>query len=742
MTASHALLIEVRWLGGRFHGVRESRPGDREATAAEWPPSPFRLFQALVAGAYGGRWAAEPVDGKDRAFAWLERQAAPTILAPRGERLRTLTYFVPNNDLDTVGGDPARVGEIRAPKTVRTSAFDPTSPVSYLWAFDGDAEYAQAVAALAERLHTLGHGVDAAYARAEVLSAEAAQARIDGFAGLKLRPTPGPPHARESAKPCPAPGSLESLRRRHAAFGARFETVGRGKQRRALFRQPPKAHARAVAYARPPEHRLFELRPAEGDAAFAPWPLEDAYGLAVAVRDRLAERLGVGETMTERFVVGRSAGPADGGRRVRILPLPSIGSRHTDPRIRRVLVELPPECPVALAEVDWALAGQNLIRSHEGTGVVLTDALLVPANDESMAHHYGVGRLARTWRSVTPMALPEGAARRRIDPDRLAADERAEAKSGEERAREEAWAASAVLQALRHAGVVAPVEAVRVQREPFYPKGLRAEAFAAAERFRKDRLWHAEVRFEQAVAGPLILGDGRFCGLGLMSPKVERPAEVERPADLFAYSMTSDRPISAADRPGLLQAVRRSLMARARDAHCLPLFSGHEADGAPARSGQHRHAYLALTGGHALTLWVVAPWCVDCTWKPTPSDRRAFRDVAETLSIVRAGGLGMIALRARRDGLELLLGPSRTWISATPYRPNSHAKPRQDTTSAVVTDITTACARLGRPRPSVELSGARMDGEISAHLQFTRAVVGPLMLGRDAHAGGGLFLPE
>jgi CRISPR-associated protein Csb2 len=183
-------------------------------------------------------------------------------------------------------------------------------------------------------------------------------------------------------------------------------------------------------------------------------------------------------------------------------------------------------------------------------------------------------------------------------------------------------------------------------------------------------------------------------------------------------------------------------MARARDAHCLPMFSGHEADGAPARSGQHRHAYLALTGDDVLTLWVAAPWRVDRTWTPGASDRRAFQEVAETLSTVRAGGLGTIALRARLDGLAPLLGPSRTWISATPYRPNRHVKRGQDATSAVAADIVAACARLGRPRPSVELDGAHMDGAISAHLRFTRPVVGPLMLGRDAHAGGGLFLPE
>ena len=741
MTASHALLIEVRWPDGRFHGVREGRPGERDPTAPEWPPSPFRLFQALVAGAYGGRWAGEAgeaAERRDEAFAWLERLSAPTILAPGAEPLRPLTYFVPNNDLDTVGGDPARVGEIRAPKTVRTSAFDPASPVAYLWAFEGKDAPAHALAALAERLHTLGHGVDAAYARAEVLDAEAARVRIDGFAGRKLRPAPGPPDPREPAKPCPAPGSLKSLRARHTAFGDRFEDVGQSKRRRALFRQPPKAHARAVAYARAPDRRLFELRPAQGDAAFAAWPLEDAYGLAVAVRGRLAGRLGAGEARTEQFVVGRTAGPADVERRVRILPLPSIGSAHTDPRIRRVLVELPPDCPVTLAEVDWALTGQNILQIDAGTGVVRVDALLVPAEDQSMARQYGVERTARTWRSVTPLALPEAAARRRLDPGRLGADGKAESKPPVERSDEEAKAVSAVLQAVRQAGVTAPVEAVRVQREPFDLKGARAEPFAAG-RFRKERLWHAEVRFAAPREGPLALGDGRFCGLGVMAP----PAREAQP-ELFAFSLTSDRPISGADRPALLRAVRRALMslAQARYGGCPTLFSGHEADGAPARSGQHRHVYLALTGEDAPVLWVAAPWRVDRTVRPGPSDRRCFAEVAGSLSTVRAGKLGLVHLSPQRDGSDRLAGPARSWIGVTPYLPNRHAKRREDAASAVVADIAAACVRLGWPRPEVERVHPGHDGAVLARLHFRHALVGPLMLGRDAHAGGGLFLPE
>jgi hypothetical protein len=48
-----------------------------------------------------------------------------------------------------------------------------------------------------------------------------------------------------------------------------------------------------------------------------------------------------------------------------------------------------------------------------------------------------------------------------------------------------------VRQALRHAGIVAPAQTIRVQREPFESRGQRAETFASGTRFAKERLWHA-----------------------------------------------------------------------------------------------------------------------------------------------------------------------------------------------------------------------------------------------------------
>ncbi|MBF0335851.1 MAG: type I-U CRISPR-associated protein Cas5/Cas6, partial [Alphaproteobacteria bacterium] len=178
MSGARALLVTLRLLDGRYHG------------AGDWPPSPFRLFQALVAGAYGGRWAAEPPEAKDRAFRWLEGLPAPLIAAPPVRAGAAFTHFVPNNDLDAVGGDPARLADIRVPKRVRPLIVTGEAALLYAWRFDRDDDgHARLLCRLAERLHRLGRGVDPAFAEAAVHDWPDAEARLAAHGGAIARPS-------------------------------------------------------------------------------------------------------------------------------------------------------------------------------------------------------------------------------------------------------------------------------------------------------------------------------------------------------------------------------------------------------------------------------------------------------------------------------------------------------------------------------------------------------------------------
>lgn len=699
---SHALVVEVRLLTGRYHGVRDNG-------AADWPPAPLRLFQALVAGAYGGRWTAEDEAVKDAAFSWLENLDPPVIAAPAVRAGVPINAFVPNNDLDAVGGDMGKVGEIRAAKTFRARIVQGDAPLLYVWGFDGadpaQQTYAAEIARLAERLHTLGWGLDAACARAEITDMQTAEDRLNSYPGAVRRPgRPG-----KSGDPLrPLPGTLVSLKRRHAELGTQFQQSGK----KLLIARASKAYGAPVAYGAAPRRLLFDLRNEQG--GFAPWPLCAAAELVRLVQEAATARLPEAAALIKGR---RGATEADKAARVRLTPLPSIGHNHADPSIRRLLAELPPACPLDARALAWALNGAE----------TADDCRLVPAADWSMVDHYGLNGAFSIWRTVTPAVLP-------VTPSRGGQID------GRARSATAAAAAQTARQALRHAGTPGAEAAhIAVRREPWSRKGESADHFQAPDRFAGRGLWHVEITLPRPVAGPLIIGDGRFVGLGLMAPERD---------PIFADSAVFDIPLlqrpPADQRGAVMEALRRALMSldNRLNGGVATLFSGHEDGPGPARSGRHRHVFLAAAAenGAVARLYVFAPWAVERALSPSPNDRRRFAAVVAALSALRAGHAGAFDL-ARIEPQE---ERAAIWRAVTPYRPTRHPKPRDDAAGFITADVRADCARRGLPAPQeVTVSGVRAHpgGGLCAdvRLVFTVAVAGPILLGRDAHAGGGWF---
>jgi CRISPR-associated protein Csb2 len=732
-----ALLLSVRFHDGRYHG----RP--------EWPPSPARLFQALVAGAAHSEGSLAPNDAE--ALRWLEELVdPPVIIAPAHRTTKSFSNFVPNNDLDAVGGDPRRVSKIKVAKLISPILFDARVPVLYASQFEKGEEHASKICAMAERLFQLGRGVDMAWAWGEIFDVAKLEERFSEHGGAKYRPCRRGKHR---VLACPFGGSLTSLLERHIQGGARFTTVrvaapsrkdaARTKLAGQTFVQPPKPRFRQVPYDSPPSLLLYDIRESDADA-FAPQSHERVVALTERIRDQAATWLKRGlrdrAALIDRVFVGRDATEPDKAQRIRITPLPSIGHPQAERSIRRVLVAVPPDCPIAPADIAWAFSGLALDFDPE-TGEVPPDgATLATAEDRSMLAHYGVEDTApaRIWRTVTPVVLPERAARRRIDPRRR----REEAKGGAERLREQAAAECAVEQALRHAGVTASTQSVGVQREPFDAKEQRAEAFGPGTRFAKERLWHVEIVFAEPQSGPLLIGDGRFLGLGLMRP-------VRRTEGVHAFEIAGGL-ADEVDPSGLARALRRAVMARVQ-AHLGPraalpvFFSGHEATGAPANSGGHEHLAFAFDAPRK-RLIIVAPHVLE--------RREARTREKEHLSILDEALADFRELRAGEAGLltlvpspvEMLEDPlfasSRSWESLILYRVTRHAK-MNDPARALEADLLAECRRAGLPKPEIETmntfakAGLGLFGR--AKLTFHGAVAGPILIGRDRHFGGGLF---
>jgi CRISPR-associated protein Csb2 len=112
-------------------------------------------------------------------------------------------------------------------------------------------------------------------------------------------------------------------------------------------------------------------------------------------------------------------------------------------------------------------------------------------------------RLPNVWQTVAAAVLPAKRPQGKM--------------SGTVRAEFDQRLSLAVVSALRHAGVRSPASVVAVQREPFFARGARADMFEPG-RFNASQLFHVDIQFEGAVAGPLTVGDGRWLELGLMRP--------------------------------------------------------------------------------------------------------------------------------------------------------------------------------------------------------------------------------
>jgi CRISPR-associated protein Csb2 len=733
---SSALLISVRVHDGRYHG------------AGDWPPAPARLFQAFVAGAgLSGPLRKE----ESAALGWLERRPrAPLIAAPIARAGQTVTFYVPRNDSDLAyaSGDldvrVKRLGEMRNEKRYKPLLFNAAIPFLYAWSLDSaqeDEPHSQMICALAERVYQLGRSIDIAWAWGDVIEGPELDDRLSTYRGCIYRPSSG---GNGQSLACPQPGSLESLVMRYQAYGRRFETARNGKKAsRGYFTRPPRPSFEAVAYDSPPGRRVYELRDGSREDEFASWPLTQVCGLVEWLRDGAADRMrrafpdrsaDIERVLVGRRVDGRDDGPTSA--RVRIVPLPSIGHQHAGHEVRRVLVEVPTGCALRADHVHWAFSGCE--RIDPDTGVI--EVILTPSTDENMLKHYGVAERAsaRVWRTVTPAALPESAKRRRIDPARVVA----EAKDGAERAAEQARAAAAVTQALRHAEVRARVEAIRVQREPFEARGERVEAFAPGTRFAKERLWHVEITFNERIDGPLVIGDGRFVGLGVMAP-------AKRAEGVHAFVIESG--LGATPQPTeVARALRRAVMARAQDllgAHVnLPtFFTGHERDGSVARTAGCPHLTFVFDPV-AMRLLIVAPHVVERR-VPTSEEILHLENLDEALADfgdLRAGSSGRLLLRASAIDTvtDPLFAASHTWNSVTLYEVTRHAK-RVGAEEALSVDVRAECRRHGLPTPRVtagDLHGGQGVGLVGrARLTFDVAVEGPIVLGRSRHLGGGLF---
>lgn len=496
---SQTLILRVEFLSPVFHGAG----GGGEP---EWPPSPLRLFQALV------RTAAHLFQGD--AFGsnaepwlyWLERLPSPVIVAGEAVTGLPLRSAVPNNDLDILarawskGKEPDKTpANFKALKTVWPSHLVNGSVVHYLWDLEGvpppPAKDFATLGLIASHLVALGWGVDLVAGHAEVAASTVAAS----LAGKRWQP--GATGRRRLR--VPAIGMLGRLRERHRKDLARLEEGGYSPPGplTGFLEQPYQAlgePARVSAV-------VFNLLRIDGNGFKAFDPVAASARLSAMVRHTAAlaaSEMGWPVEQINTRIHGHTPDGESKGEssvdnpRLAFLPAPSLEPRGpgrlTLGAARRVLVAS------ASAElVRWArlgLAGLELI--DEGSGKPVALLAPIPESDTQARHYL---RPSAAWVTSTPVVLPgydEGNAAKR---EKL------------------------VRKALRQSGIPAGlVDLADITCSP--------AAFLAgqdlANRYRKPArltnpavhvriVWRDENGKPIALPGPWMIGSGRFRGLGL-----------------------------------------------------------------------------------------------------------------------------------------------------------------------------------------------------------------------------------
>lgn len=503
---SRYLVLSFRFLSPWFHGR-----GDEGAP--EWPPSPLRAFQAVVAAAA----RAGSLEWTRGALTWLERRAPPLIVAPEAaESAVGYRLSVPHNAMDLVGkqwsrGGEGNAAEHRTMKNVRPHRLPEDAVVHYAWQLDGDESPAPTLITAARGVVALGWGLDLVVGDGAVVES-APLARLS--ANLKVWE---PRSDGRQALRAPMEGTLGDLELRHRAFLARTSFGD------PTLRPPPALSTFAItSYARTDQPRVadiagFTLMRVESDRfrAFdtARRGMVVAGMLRHAVRTA-AERAGWNEARVTTSVLGHGDGDSS---RLLLVPVPSIEPRgrggETVGAVRRVMVY---STDVRSTDTAWAaraLGGMDLV--DERTGEVRAVLAATPRNDRVFGRYLSE---SSTWATVTPMVLPGY-----DDPGGLREKLRNATRGQEQKSllerlmkRREAL----VRKALRHAGLgdelafSAEIEA----RETGFLAGVeKAARYAVPSHLAKAPRVHVKLTWPVGVAGPLCIGRGRFSGLGLFA---------------------------------------------------------------------------------------------------------------------------------------------------------------------------------------------------------------------------------
>jgi CRISPR-associated protein Csb2 len=497
---SQHLCITATFLAGRYHGN-------------EWPPSPARLFQALLAGVSTGCYK-EHCPSVEPVLRMLEELPAPEIVARNTRQSPPYRLSVPNNDMDRAArnwaiGKEFKESGLRTMKIVRArEPFQESGDglhVYYLWRLADEGANVEGVRRLASFLHTFGWGIDMAYAESSLLDEQGKQSLTAQQDCSHYVPA----SRGELVRDVPTPGYLKDLKEAYQRYCSRLSNQG------------VDAATRATRYGQERYRRVgrnqlrvarFLLRRLENDNAWfaVPW----AFGMRIAawMRHAVSEALqqeGYEKGFIDSYVLGH--GEEGHKQHLAFIPVPTVGTIHADGAVRRVMLLEPPNADDSITELlQWKLAPSILNRLVEnGSNGRKTAPVcsLVAAQEDGVWPNYLPEQGKCVWHSVTPVILHgHNSLRRKFS-----------LRKTEE----------LLFEAFEESGYPRPsISEFFFQAAPFWPGTEAALAMRVPEHLSKWPRYHVAVRFREPVNGPVVVGIGRHYGIGLFAAPSQEQGQI------------------------------------------------------------------------------------------------------------------------------------------------------------------------------------------------------------------------
>lgn len=481
------LTLEVEFLTGEIVAANHDK------TAVEWPPQPNRIFSALVAS-----WGARGERAEERAaLEWLERQDAPRIVAGDATARTIATVFVPPNDFKTSASN-LDVLPSRRQHQARTfpSAHLADSVVRYVWPESPNDRMLTTLDGIARDTSYVGHSTSVTRCRFLAGDYDLASARA---------PRRGVYN-----------GRLAELERLYN----KGQRPGEG----AVILSAPEAehHSANTLFSSDYETQWIVLA---DDGGVVP-DIRMAPIVARKLRDTLMSNYGrMGGSIPPEWLSGHLAdGRPSLTPHAAFIPMANVGWEHSDGRLMGMAIVLPRSVE---SEALYAIVGACMEPRGEG--------------HRNIELHYG----ARHPWCLQPLSASASRALQRasLSPQRwvrpsslwataspIALDRYPKQRDPEARSQE---IAAQIAVACTNIGLPEP-SYVGIDANALLSGAASAVTPASAQQWQRWQvpeslkgryLTHAVIGFDETVSGPVILGAGRYVGLGLCKPIGKRVSQ-------------------------------------------------------------------------------------------------------------------------------------------------------------------------------------------------------------------------